>query len=130
MTLRDPSPYGNLLGIKVISVGTERSEAELAVREDLCNLRGIMHGGAIMSLADTLGGMTTGAGLARGQSTATIESKTNFLAAIPQGDIARAVCTTLHRGRTTVVLETRITRRDGKLAAIVMQTQFVFGAVE
>ena len=58
--------------------------------------------------------------------TATIESKTNFFAAVPKGDTARAVCMPLHRGRTTIVLETRITRGDGKLAAIVTQTQLIF----
>ena len=63
---------------------------------------------------------------APGRRTATIESKTNFFAAIPKGDTARAVCVPLHRGRTTIVLETRITRGDGKLAAIVTQTQLVF----
>jgi 1,4-dihydroxy-2-naphthoyl-CoA hydrolase len=85
-----------------------------------------MHGGAVMALGDTLGGMTAVASLPDGGRTATIESKTNFFAAVPKGDIARAVCTPLHRGRTTIVLETRITRSDGKLAAIVTQTQLIF----
>ena len=62
-----------------------------------------------------------------GGGTATIESKTNFFAAVPRGDTAHAVCMPLHRGHTTIVLETRITRGDGKLAAIVTQTQLIFG---
>jgi 1,4-dihydroxy-2-naphthoyl-CoA hydrolase len=65
-----------------------------------------------------------------GGRTATIESKTNFFAAVPKGDTAHAVCIPLHRGRTTMVLETRITRSDGKLAAIVTQTQLIFGRNE
>jgi uncharacterized protein (TIGR00369 family) len=79
-----------------------------------------------MALGDTLGGMTASSSLPAGGRTATIESKTNFFAAVRLGDTASAVCIPLHRGRTTVVLETRITRGDGKLAAIVTQTQLLF----
>jgi uncharacterized protein (TIGR00369 family) len=84
-----------------------------------------MHGGAVMGWADTMGGMTASAALAEGQRTATIESKTNFFAPIPKGDTVRAVCTPLHSGRNTIVLQTDITRSDGKLAAMVIQTQIV-----
>jgi uncharacterized protein (TIGR00369 family) len=118
--------FTRLLGVKVISRSAERTEAELTVREELSNRRGILHGGAMMALGDTLGGMTTVAGLPPGGRTATIESKTNFLAAVPVGETVRATCVPLHRGRTTVVLETRITRGDGRLAAIVTQTQLIF----
>ena len=79
-----------------------------------------------MALGDTLGGLTASVSLPNNGRTATIESKTNFFAAVPKGDTARAVCMPLHRGRTTIVLETRITRGDGKLAAIVTQTQLIF----
>jgi len=75
-----------------------------------------------------LGGMTARISLSFVGDTATTESKTNFFAAVPKGDTARAVCMPLHRGRTTIVLETRITRGDGKLAAIVTQTQLIFDA--
>ena len=95
------------------------------MRDELCNRRGVMHGGAIMGWADTMGGMTASAALADDQRTATIESKTNFFAPIPKGDTARAVCTPLHSGRNTIVLQTDITRSDGKLAAMVIQTQIV-----
>jgi uncharacterized protein (TIGR00369 family) len=79
-----------------------------------------------MALADNLGGTATTANLKPGQSTTTIESKTNFFAAIPVGDVAKAECTPLHRGRSTMVWQTRITRgSDGKLAALVTQTQLV-----
>jgi 1,4-dihydroxy-2-naphthoyl-CoA hydrolase len=126
MPLFEVAPFNRLLGVKVMLHSPERSEAQLTVREELCNRRGVLHGGAIMALGDTMGGMTARSSLKPGDSTATIESKTNFFAPVPQGDTAHAVCTPLHRGRTTIVLETRITRGDGKLAAIVTQTQLIF----
>jgi 1,4-dihydroxy-2-naphthoyl-CoA hydrolase len=128
MAQREPSPFTRLMGVKIISWTAERTESELHVREDLCNRRGVMHGGAVMAWGDTLGGMTASAALTETQSTATIESKTNFFAPIPKGDTARAVCVPLHSGRTTIVLQTNITRSDGKLAAIVTQTQIVLPA--
>jgi uncharacterized protein (TIGR00369 family) len=128
MAQREPSPFTRLMGVKIISWTAERTESELHVREDLCNRRGVMHGGAVMAWGDTLGGMTASAALTESQSTATIESKTNFFAPIPKGDTARAVCVPLHSGRTTIVLQTNITRSDGKLAAIVTQTQIVLPA--
>jgi 1,4-dihydroxy-2-naphthoyl-CoA hydrolase len=121
-----PAPFNKLLGVNVVHHSAERTEAEITVREELLNRRGVMHGGAVMAVGDTLGGMTASISLPEGGRTATIESKTNFFAGIPKGDTARAVCVPLHRGRTTIVLETRITRSDGKLAAIVTQTQLIF----
>jgi uncharacterized protein (TIGR00369 family) len=100
-------------------------KAELPVREDLCTRPPVLHGGAIMAFADTLGAIATMANLPDGAGTTTIESKTNFFAAIPAGDVAKAECTPLHRGRTTMVWQTKITRGDGRLAAIVTQTQLV-----
>ncbi len=126
MTIPDLPSFTRFLGVTVLSRSPERSEAELTVRDELCNRRGVMHGGAVMALGDTLGGMTASISLSPGGRTATIESKTNFFAVVPRGDTARAVCVPLHRGRTTIVLETRITRGDGKLAAIVTQTQLIF----
>jgi 1,4-dihydroxy-2-naphthoyl-CoA hydrolase len=130
MAVADLPPFTQLLGVNVLHRSPERSEAELIVREELCNRRGVLHGGAVMALGDTLGGMTAIMSLPDGGRTATIESKTNFFAAVPKGDTAHAVCVRLHRGRTTMVLETRITRSDGKLAAIVTQTQLIFGKDE
>jgi 1,4-dihydroxy-2-naphthoyl-CoA hydrolase len=118
-------PFAQFLGIKVTHVSPERVTAELVVRDELNNRFNIMHGGAIMALADNLGGTATTANLKEGQSTTTIESKTNFFAAVPIGDTAYAECTPLHRGRTTMVWQTRITRGDGKLCALVTQTQMV-----
>ena len=128
MPLPDQPPFAHFLGIKLISVAPERLEAELAVRDDFTNYNGVMHGGALMAYADSLGGTTAHANLKPGQRTATIESKTNFFAGIPIGDVARAEAVPLHRGRSTIVVQTRISRNDGKLAAIVTQTQMVMDA--
>lgn len=121
----DQPHFGKMVGVKVVSYSEEKVEAEFKVEEQHSNRGGAMHGGAIMTLADTIGGLATTANLPDGYGTVTIESKTNFLAAVPVGDTARAVCTPLHRGRTTMVWETRVTRGDGRLAAIVTQTQLV-----
>jgi uncharacterized protein (TIGR00369 family) len=124
----DPSQqpaFAKFLGIKITSVSPDKVTAELPVRDDLNNRFNIMHGGAIMALADNLGGTATSANLKPGYSTTTIESKTNFFAAVPLGDVAYAECTPLHRGRTTMVWQTKITRGDGRLCAIVTQTQLV-----
>ena len=128
MTQWEPVGFVKLMGIKVVKRSPEGSEAELYIRDELCNRRGVMHGGAVMGWADTMGGMTASAALAGNQVTATIESKTNFFAPIPKGDTARALCRPLHTGRTTIVLQTDITRGDGRLAAMVIQTQIVLPA--
>jgi uncharacterized protein (TIGR00369 family) len=124
----DAPSFVKLLGLKIGAYTKERVEATLAVRPELSNRAGVMHGGAIMALADTLGGAGTIANLPEGASTVTIESKTNFFAAVPVGDTAHAECTPLHRGRTTMVWQTKVTRGDGKLAAVVTQTQLVIPA--
>jgi len=121
---RQPA-FARFLGLKVTSIAPERVTAELPAREEFNNRFGIMHGGAIMALADNLGGTATSANLKPGQTTTTVESKTNFFAAIPIGDTAYAECVALHRGRTTMVWQTRITRGDGRLCAMVTQTQLV-----
>ena len=118
-------PFAEFLGIKITQVSADRVTAELAMRPELNNRFGIMHGGAVMALADNCGGTAASANLKDGQSTTTIESKTNFFAAIPLGDVAKAECTALHKGRTTMVWQTRISRNDGKLCALVTQTQLV-----
>jgi uncharacterized protein (TIGR00369 family) len=123
-----PTPFADLLGIKLTTITPERVEAELLVRPDLVTIPAILHGGAIMALADHLGGAATMVNLPKGARTATIESKTNFFAPIPVGETARAECTPLHRGRTTMVWQTRITRNDGRLCALVTQTQMVIAA--
>ena len=97
----------------------------MLVTPELINRNGVLHGGAIMALADNLGGTGAFINLAEGQGTTTIESKTNFLRAVPAGDVLRALSIPLHRGRTTQVWQTTLYRGDGKVAAIVTQTQMV-----
>jgi uncharacterized protein (TIGR00369 family) len=118
-------PFAGFMGMKITHVSKDKVTAEMLVRDELDNRNGTLHGGAVMALADNLGGTATMANLPNGGRTATIESKTNFFAAIPVGDTARAECTPLHRGRTTMVWQTRITRNDGRLCALVIQTQIV-----
>lgn len=126
--LREPLPFSDLLGLRLVSVAPDRVQAELPVRDEVCTRPPVLHGGALMALADTLGALATIANLPEGASTTTIESKTNFFAAVPVGDVAHAECTPLHRGRTTMVWQTRVTRNDGRLAAMVTQTQLVLPA--
>lgn len=125
--MSDPGslPFAALMGLKIVEVTPEKVTAELPVRAELCTRPAVLHGGAVMAFADTLGAAATMANLGAGFGTTTIESKTNFFAAIPEGDTAKAECTPLHRGRTTMVWQTRITRNDGRLAAVVTQTQLV-----
>jgi uncharacterized protein (TIGR00369 family) len=118
-------PFADFMGMKITHLSRDKVEAEIVVREELNNRFGAMHGGAVMALADNLGGTATFANLPEGWRTATIESKTNFFAPVPVGDTAHAECTPLHRGRTTMVWQTRITRSDGRLCALVTQTQIV-----
>jgi len=118
-------PFAEFIGIKHTLISPDKVTAELVVRDELDNRNGTMHGGAVMALADNLGGTATMANLPPGGRTATIESKTNFFTAIPLGDTAFAECTPLHRGRSTMVWQTRITRNDGRLCALVIQTQIV-----
>ncbi len=118
-------PFADFMGMKITHISRDKIVAEMPVREELNNRFGALHGGAVMALADNLGGTATMANLPPGGRTATIESKTNFFAGIPVGDTAYAECTPLHRGRSTMVWQTRITRNDGRLCALVIQTQIV-----
>jgi len=122
----DQPPFAKFLGGRITHISPQRVTGELPVTEELSNRNKILHGGAVMAFADNLGGTGATANLKPGQSTITIESKTNFFAGVEIGDVAKAECTPLHIGRTTMVWQTRVTRGDGKLAALVTQTQIVF----
>jgi 1,4-dihydroxy-2-naphthoyl-CoA hydrolase len=113
------------LGLRFTHVTRDRVAAELPARAELANRKNILSGGVLMALADILGGTAASANLPPGAGTTTIESKTNFFAPVELGDTVFAECTPLHRGRTTMVWQTRITRSDGKLVAMVTQTQLV-----
>jgi len=118
-------PFANLLGIEIVEAKPELVVARLAVRKELCTIPDILHGGAIMSFADTVGAVATVLNLKEGATTATVESKTNFLAPVPLGDVATATCEPFHRGGRLMVWQTRIARGDGRLCAVVTQSQMV-----
>ncbi len=120
----DPLPFAELLGVEFTGAEPGAVEARMLVRTDLCTLGGVAHGGAIMSFADTLGGAAAFAGLPEGaKGTTTLESKTNFVAGAPSGATLVGRCTAVHRGRRTEVWQTRVETGDGKLVALVTQTQ-------
>ncbi|HET6184235.1 MAG TPA: PaaI family thioesterase [Acetobacteraceae bacterium] len=118
-------PFAEPLGIELLSAAPERLVARMAVRPELCTVPSVLHGGAIMTFADTLGALATVANLPDGAGTTTVESKTNFLRAAPVGATITAETTAVHRGRRTMVWQTRIMLADGKPVALVTQTQLV-----
>jgi uncharacterized protein (TIGR00369 family) len=121
--LQDSMPLFALLGVELVQATPQLVVARLEHRPDLCTAGGILHGGALMSLADGCGAVCAFLNLPDGAvGTATIESKTNFLSAVREGAVSSST-RPLHAGRTTIVLETEIARADGKLAAKVTQTQ-------
>jgi uncharacterized protein (TIGR00369 family) len=118
-------PFATLLGIRYLSAAKERVTAELAVREELCTRPAVLHGGATMAFADTLGAAATILNLPEGAGTITLESKTNFLASAPVGGKVLGETTPVHRGKRTMVWQTRVTTGEGRLVALVTQTQMV-----
>ena len=122
---REMLPFAKLLGIRFLTATPECVTAEMKVREDLCTRPAVLHGGAMMALADTLGACATSLNLRDGATTTTIESKTNFIAPALAGTTVRAECVAIHRGRRTMVWNTRVTSENGKLIAVVTQTQIV-----
>jgi len=120
-----PLPFAALLGIDLRSAEPEKIVGEMTVRPEFCTRPAVLHGGAIMAFADTLGALATIANLNDGASTTTIESKTNFVRAAAVGSRIVGETTPLHRGGRTMVWQTRVTTTEGKLVAIVMQTQLL-----
>ncbi len=115
----------DLLGIQLSEVTPDHVLATLTVRPELCTVGEILHGGAIMAFADTLGAVGTFVNLPQGARTTTIESKTNFIGAAPVGSQVIGESTPVHRGKTTMVWQTQIKSQEGKLIALVTQTQMV-----
>ena len=120
--------FPDLLGIRFLEASPDLIRAELPVRDNLCTIPGILHGGAIMAFADTLGAVATVLNLPAGAGTTTIESKTNFMAPGRAGTTITAETTPLHKGKRTLVWQTRVLNAEGKLAAMVTQTQMVLEA--
>ena len=120
-----PLPFARLLGIELVSAAPDCIVGEMTVREDLCTRPAVAHGGVLMAFADTLGALGTLANLSEGAGTTTIASQTNFLAAASLGARLIGESTPIHRGRRTMVWQTRISTGEGKLVAVVTQTQLV-----
>jgi len=123
-----PLPFAELLGVRFLSAAPERVQAEMEVRAELCTNPPVLHGGAVMAFADTLGACATILNLRDGAGTTTIESKTNFFAPAPVGTTVTGECIPLHRGKRTMVWQTRVTSAEGRLLALVTQTQMVLEA--
>ena len=115
-----------LLGIEFVELAPERVLATLAIRDDLRTVGGALHGGTLMAFADTMGAVATVLNLPPGAGTTTLESKTNFMAAGRSG-VVRAESTPLHRGKRTMVWQTRVTDESGRLLSMTIQTQMVLG---
>jgi uncharacterized protein (TIGR00369 family) len=115
---------GAVLGIRFLEASPDRVTAELLIRDDLRTVGGALHGGTLMALADTVGAVATVVNLPPGAGTTTLESKTNFFAAGRAG-LVRAEATPLHRGKRTMVWQTRVTDEAGRLLSQTIQTQMV-----
>lgn len=120
--------FPGLMGVRLTALSPERVQAEMTVRPDLCTAGGILHGGATMAFADTLGAVGTFVQLAPDQRTTTTDSSTKFMAGAKVGSVVTGDCVALHRGRTTQVWQTSIRNADGKLCAVVTQTQLVMAS--
>jgi uncharacterized protein (TIGR00369 family) len=120
--------FPGLMGVRITELAPDRVAAELEVRPDLCTVGGILHGGACMAFADTLGAVGTVVNLPQGKRTTTTDSSTKFIGAARAGTKVVGECVALHRGKTTMVWQTSIRSADGKLCAVVTQTQLVLDA--
>jgi len=120
--------FPGAMGVRVTELAPERVAAEMLVRPDLCTAGGILHGGAYMAFADTLGAVGTLINLPDGKRTTTTDSSTKFIGAAKVGSTVTAESVALHRGRTTMVWQTSIRSEQGKLCAVVTQTQLVLDA--
>jgi len=118
-------PFARLIGLEVAEAGQAKVVGRLTVREELCTSGHILHGGAYMAFADTLGAIAASLNLPAGAGTTTLESKTNFLGSAQVGDTITGETTPLHVGRRSSVWQTRVTSAEGRLLAMVTQTQLV-----
>lgn len=120
--------FPGLMGVRLTALAPDRVVAEMAVRADLCTGGGILHGGAYMAFADTLGAVGTVVNLGPGQRTTTTDSSTKFIAGAKLGSTVTGDCIALHLGRSTQVWQTMIRNADGKLCAVVTQTQLIMSS--
>ncbi|WP_395699713.1 PaaI family thioesterase [Aquabacterium sp.] len=117
--------FPGLMGVRITGLAPDKVSAELTVRPELCTSGGILHGGAYMAFADTLGAVGTVLNLPQGKRTTTTDSSTKFIGGAKVGSTITAESIALHRGRTTMVWQTSIHSAEGKLCAVVTQTQLV-----
>ncbi|TFZ06066.1 PaaI family thioesterase [Ramlibacter henchirensis] len=120
--------FPGTMGVKLLEASPDRIVGQMLVRPDLCTSGGILHGGAYMAFADTLGAVGTVVNMPQGKMTTTTDSSTKFTAGARVGTTVRGECVPLHRGRTTMVWQTSITNEAGKLCAVVTQTQLLMDA--
>jgi 1,4-dihydroxy-2-naphthoyl-CoA hydrolase len=119
-------PFAELKGVTFTEASQEKVVARMTVRPDLCTLGHVLHGGAVMALADSVGAAATVINLPEdAKGTTTLESKTNFIGPAKEGSTVIATATPIHRGRRTQVWQTRLETEEGKLVAVVTQTQMV-----
>jgi uncharacterized protein (TIGR00369 family) len=124
VTDRLKGTLSDLFGMRVVEAARDKVVAELVIRDELRTVGGALHGGTLMAFADTVGATATALNLPAGATTTTLESKTNFFAAGREG-IVRAEATPLHRGKRTMVWQTRVTDESGRLLSLTIQTQMV-----
>jgi len=120
--------FPGLMGVRLVELAPERVVGELLVRPDLCTAGHILHGGASMAFADTLGAVGTVLNMPAGKRTTTTDSSTKFIGGAKEGSTVTGECIALHRGRTTMVWQTTIRTAEGKLCAVVTQTQLILDA--
>ena len=120
-----PQPLAKLIGVEIVEATKARVVGRLVVRPEICTTFDTLHGGAIMAFADTLGATGAFLNLPPGAGTTTMESKTNFIGAAKVGSVVTAESLPVHIGKSRSIWQTRITREDGKLVAVVTQTQMV-----
>jgi uncharacterized protein (TIGR00369 family) len=121
-----PIPLAQAMGVTFTEVDLDKVVATMVVRPDLCTLGNSIHGGAVMAFADSVGATATVINLPpEAKGTTTIESKTNFVSGAKEGTTVTATATPIHKGRRTQVWQTRLVNEDGRLVAVVTQTQLV-----
>ena len=124
----DVIPFAKTMGVEVLEASKDRVVGKLRVTPALCTTGGVLHGGASMAFADSLGAIGGYLALPQGATgTTTLESKTNFLGAAPQGSTIIGETTPVHRGKRTSVWQTMIRTEDGKPVALIIQTQMALG---
>ncbi len=124
MTVELRMPFSDLMGVEVTLSTPEEVRARMPWRADLCTSDGILHGGALMAFADSIGATCAFLNLSEGHLTSTIESKTNFFRAVREGAV-EGVARPLHVGRSTIVVQTELHDAAGKRVSLTIQTQAV-----